>query len=77
MKNFIKRVDWKKFWEYNFVCFLIVLGLYFISLADGMNVFPENLYVVFLIPLLFAFLMLLKAGNKYAEEKAGIRYKKR
>lgn len=69
MKKLFKRIDWKKFWKYELISFLVIGLLYFSSLMRGDNVYPENAYVLYVIPLLFAFLMLLRAHLYMREEK--------
>jgi hypothetical protein len=69
MKDFIKRVDWKKFVKYEVYCFMIVTILYANSILCNRNVFPENIYVIPLTVVLFAILLILKANISYLEEK--------
>jgi len=69
MKKFLKKIDWKKFLKYELICFGVVGALYFNSVFQGNNVFPENLYVIFLIPGIFAFMMLLKTHTVLMETK--------
>lgn len=69
MKNFIKRLDWKKFVRYEIYCFLIVGLLYANSVWNGLNVFPENTYVIPVTVIGFAVLMLLKSHIVYYEKK--------
>ena len=69
MKKFLKRIDWKKFLKYELISFAIVGALYLNSLYNGKNVFPENLHVIFVIPLIFAFMMLLKTHTVMMESK--------
>ena len=76
MKKFLKRIDWKKFLKYELISFAIVGALYLNSLYNGKNVFPENLHVIFVIPVIFAFMMLLKAHTHALEEKFNQKVKK-
>lgn len=69
MKDFLKVINWKKFWKYELIAILIVGVLYLNSLWQGNNIFPENLYVIALIPGLFAFMMILKTVNTYRLQK--------
>jgi len=69
MKNFIKQINWKKFWKYELISFLIVGLLYLNSVVQGRNDFPQNFYIVFLIPAIFAFMMLLKTHTCIIEQK--------
>lgn len=69
MKKFLKRVSWKKFFKYELITLLIIGALYANSVFQGKNIFPENFYIVFLIPVIFGFMMLLKAHTRYIENK--------
>ena len=69
MKKFFKLIDWKKFFRYELYSFLIIGVLYLASLTRGDNIFPENLYVVFLIPGLFGVMMILKTHSVTLEQK--------
>lgn len=65
MLKFIKRINWKKFWKYELYCFLFV-GLLYVS---SQNVFPENVYTIFLIPSIFGVMLLLGAHSDYLIKK--------
>jgi hypothetical protein len=69
MKEFFKRVDWKKFVKYEVYCFMIVTILYANSILCNRNVFPENIYVIPLTVGLFAIMLILKANSVYLGEK--------
>jgi hypothetical protein len=69
MKNFLKRIDWRKFIKYELFALLIVGLLYLNSVGQGWNNFPYNFWVVFLVPGAFGVAMLLKSGIAYMEEK--------
>ena len=69
MKKFFKLINWRKFWKYELYAFLILAALYANSIHAGRNIFPENLYVVFLIPAIFAVMMLLKTHTVMMEKK--------
>lgn len=68
-KEFIKRVSWKKFIKYEFIFTMIISVLYVFSILRGANKFPENSYVLYLLPILFAIMMLLKAHSSLIYEK--------
>ena len=65
MKKFIKLVDWRKFFKFWGVGTLILGVLYIISVANGSNVFPENLYIVPFVSGLWAFMLILSASSEY------------
>jgi len=69
MKNFIGMVDWKRFIRYEFCCFLIVTALYLVSVGNGLNVFPENIYVIPLGILFIGVAILLKTLIEYLDWK--------
>ena len=75
MKKFFKLIDWKKFLKYELYCILIVGALYFASVMRGDNVFPENVFVVLIIPGLFGFMMILKTHIVLLEKKMGMKKK--
>ena len=65
----MKNCNWRKFWKYELYAFLIVGALYANSVWQGRNTFPENSYIVFLIPGLFGLMMLLKTHTVIMESK--------
>jgi len=69
MKNFIKRVNWKKFWKYEFWFCVVTAALYYISVIQGVNIFPQNFYVIFVVPAIFAFMILIRAFSDYQHQK--------
>jgi len=73
MGKFKDEVDWKKFGKYTLYSFFIVAILYLASLSRGDNVFPQNLYVVFVIPVLFAIMMILNAHSHYITKRKFMR----
>ena len=76
MKKFFKLIDWKRFFKYELYALLIVGALYSASLLRGDNIFPENLYVVFLITGAFGFMMIVKTHTVLLEQRMGKRIKK-
>lgn len=69
MKEFFRHINWKKFWNWELGCFLIVVLLYINSLFKQSNTFPENIYIIFLIPALFAFMIFIKIHSEYLHTK--------
>ena len=69
MKKFFKLIDWKKFLKYELYCILIVGALYFASVMRGDNVFPENVFVVLIIPGLFGVMMIIKTHTVLLEKR--------
>ncbi len=66
MKEFIKRINWKKFGKYELICFGICIALY----LNSNNKFPQNFYAVILIPILFALMLIVNAHSHYIIEKS-------
>jgi hypothetical protein len=69
MKKLYKRINWKKFWKYELIAFLIIDLLYFNSVMAGRNVYPENIYIIFLAPSLFGLMMLIGAHSNTLRER--------
>lgn len=63
--NWKKDINWKKFWRWEFGCFLVILMLY----AGSPNLFPENIYVIIIVPILFGLMMIMKACYQSFEQK--------
>jgi hypothetical protein len=77
MKNFIKRVDWKRFWRFELYSFIIIMVLYLNSLGNGRNTFPENIYIIPLFPVFFGLAMLIRTHIEYLIEKENVTRTKR
>ena len=73
MKKFWNRINWKLFWRYELIVTIFLGLLYLNSIQAGRNIFPENFYVIFLIPGIFGFMILLQAHTKYIENKIKIK----
>lgn len=63
--NFFKSINWKKFFKYESFSFLILLAIY----LGSPNVYPENFYVVILIPLVFGLMMIVSSHLYYIINK--------
>lgn len=63
--NFFKSINWKKFFKYESFSFLILLAIY----LGSPNVYPENFYVVILIPLVFGLMMIVSSHSYYIINK--------
>ena len=63
------KINWKKFLKWELYATLFIGLLYLNSLRVGNNVFPENFFVVFLIPAIFGIMMLVKTHTKHLETK--------
>lgn len=65
MKDFLKRINWKKFSLYSIICFGFLLLLY----ISSDNVYPNNFYALPVITGLFMITLLVNAYSTYLTRK--------
>ena len=63
--SYKKTIIWKKFWMLELKAFGLFIFLYFASA----NKFPENLFAIFLLPIMFSILLLSTSYAEYLERK--------
>lgn len=68
MKKFFKRIDWKKFLRYELYSFALIVILYFNSLYQKWNIFPENIWIIPFIVIIWGFMLLLASIGPYLIE---------
>jgi hypothetical protein len=67
-KEYLGLIDWKKFWKVEIWCIVIVTLFYLLSLVKCKgNVFPENLWSIPVISILFMILLFVKSFIEYLE----------